>query len=344
MGFSLTDEKKDKFVAFWQRNGKTCPCIGFQIAGSGVRPPVSDYRSADAAGSEPSPIDIEALSRWCEGKHAESAAIAQDAVWTASPPPQIRWLERMIAPEGELPWVDSYNTVLAQLVAAADGRYPVATASFSGIVDLMVALVGSATLQELKTRSPQKVADLGGKLSTWAARIMGGALARPPEVDGGTFLGDLHLWAPGRSYRYQERQAHLFSAEEYRNLVLPSIRSFLRRFDYTVYYVRHDSLHLLDEILPVPEIDACELFVGPQEPAFDDLLPVLRRIQEHGKSLIVRGMIVKEDFERARDELSWKGVYLLLTKETLSEARFWASYLASHSLNAEANAYGEAGL
>ncbi len=344
MSFSLTEEKKDKFAAFWERSGKACPCIGFQIAGSGIRPPLGDYRSADAPGSESSLIDIEALIRWCEEKYGESAAIAQDAVWTASPPQQIRWLERMVAPEGELPWVNGYNRVLAQLVAAADGRYPVASASFSGIVDLMVELVGTDTLQELKTKSPQKLADLGENLSAWAARIMGGPMASPPEEDGGTFLGDLHLWAPGRSYRYQERQAQLFSAEEYRTMVLPSIRSFLRRFDYTVYYVRHDSLHLLDEILPVPEIDACELFVGPHEPAFDDLLPVLRRIQEQGKSLIVRGMIVKEDFERARDELSWKGVYLLLTKETLSEARFWASYLASHSLNAEANAYGEAGL
>lgn len=336
MDVSLSDTQQERFAAFWNRNSDRCPCVGVQVSASGIRAPL-----CGAALPEPWLLDIETLRPWYEAKYAEWTEIEQDAVWTAAPPPQFRWLEGMLAPHGEIAepgssdrnrWLKSYRKIRGRLGEISGGRFPVADTTFSGIVDLIVHAAGNPGIEAMKSSSPGRIADLARLAADRVSGLFDGPLA--DGAGSGRFLSGLHLWAPGTVYRYQERSGQLLSAAEYRELVLPSVKSFIGRFDHVVFYARRNVLHLLEVLLPLSEIDAYEIFVGPQEPSFADLLPLIRRIQDSGKSVVVRGMVVQEDVERAREELHWRGIYLLLTKETLGEARFWASHLVNRGPDA----------
>lgn len=335
MGFSLSEPQRERYLAFWDRGLSCSPCVGFRVTESGITPPVPN-----SASTCPWLIRPGSLDEWYEAKYVESARIVQDTVWTAAPPAQIRWTDGMtdgclvrgttsFEPDSE--WYGAYSGILSHLTDRANERYPVGNVSLHGITDVLQRTLGSTGLRQLLERDPERFTALASRSGSCLDHAWSALESCVPEVDGGSFIAPLDLWAPGRAFRYQELHADLLSAREYQDHVLPSVARLLRGFARTIFFVPFTGFHILDQVLKLPEVGAIEVYIEPDAPVFSDLIPVLRTIQEHGKSLIVRGMVTQEDFECAGGELSWRGVYLLLTKETLGEALFWASYLVQHS-------------
>lgn len=329
MSFSVRHETSERFSAFWNRREGESPCLGLQVASSGlVAPP------GTGGASHPQQIDVARFLQWHEQKSLESKSLVQDAVWTASPPETVPWAEGMLLHEnGSTPvglveddrWTRSYVAILQALTSTSRDRFPVSNATFAGITDLLCRLLGASGVLAAKRVSPRRIVQLSDSLAAGLDRLVG--LIDRVGSTKDVFLGGLHLWVPGSGYRYREGRAELFSPEEYGELVLPSVRRFLARFDHVVASLGRTAFHLLDLYLTVPEIDAVELAVGTQKPGFSGLLPLVRRIQDQGKALVIRGSMTEEDLEKAHAELAWNGVYLLLTEETLEEARFWSSYI-----------------
>ncbi|HNS48876.1 MAG TPA: hypothetical protein PKM61_05045 [bacterium] len=119
------------------------------------------------------------------------------------------------------------------------------------------------------------------------------------------------LWAPGRTYACQSDFSAMISPELFRELVVPEIEFLGGYLDYIVWHLDGpEMIKHLDILLDLPQIKAIQWVHGSGHPSVSHWLPLLKRIQAKGKSLVLSCTYGAEEKDILVRELDPVGLYI----------------------------------
>ncbi len=186
------------------------------------------------------------------------------------------------------PWVQRALGLARQLVARSGGRYAVTPGLIEGPSDICAALRGITQLAEDIYAHPDEVRRLAAiGAEAWSA-YTAAMHAIVPLYDGGT-VTQWNVWAPGRAAAFQEDFCTVISPRQYREFFKPLDRELARRVDVFWVHVHAGEIHLVDELLTMDEVRGVQIVNdGVASPPLQKVLPVMQRVQQRGRCLIVR--------------------------------------------------------
>ena len=110
---------------------------------------------------------------------------------------------------------------------------------------------------------------------------------------------------------------------------MPLDRELARSVDVAWMHVHAGALHLVDELLTADEIRGIQIvYDGLVSPPLSKTLPVMQRVQQSGKCLILR-KYSPEDLERVLPHLSPRRLALDIYFSTVSQASRWIRRLTA---------------
>jgi len=175
-----------------------------------------------------------------------------------------------------------------QLVARSGGRYAVTPGLIEGPSDICAALRGVTPLAEDIYAHPDEVRRLAAiGAEAWSAYLTA-MHAIVPLYDGGT-VTQWNVWAPGRAAAFQEDLCTVLSPRQYREFFKPLDRELARQVEVFWVHVHAGEIHLVDELLTMDEVRGVQIVNdGVASPPLQRVLPVMQRVQQRGRCLILR--------------------------------------------------------
>lgn len=278
----------------------------------------------DDGGLDPADLKVEAFVAECERRHQASETTGGDAVYVAYPWAGLPWMGGMIglqvrfeggyawsvkyegdwrayAPE-HIPWDNGWqgkiNELTRETVTAADGHYPVGPCHLHGPVDVAAAMIGAEQLALAVYDAPQELHRLLDTITDAWLKVVDGQYAIVPKYDGGYWNGNQPLWTPGRNMFVPADAVSMFSPDTVEEFVTPRLRRITEHLDYCIAHTHSTYLHAIDSVLAIEGFQAIQVGMDTNGPALEEVLPVMRRIQE-SRALIVA--VCQEDpMEAAR--------------------------------------------
>jgi len=128
--------------------------------------------------------------------------------------------------------------------------------------------------------------------------------------DGGSSVGWLGTWAPGRLGQLQCDLSVMISPALFDEIIMYELETQARWLDFSLYHLDgQQQVRHLDSILSIKELDAIQWTNVAGQPEVTHFIPELKRIQKAGKGLILH--VHPEEIQILMDELSSRGLYLL---------------------------------
>jgi hypothetical protein len=347
--FGNDPRKIERYRAFWNRGAAKRPLVGFTLVGwfpLGEFPGVT--RSWGRAAYltpemiEPAAFIDDFLRILREGETLDDdilrgASPGQTAlVWLANAlgckvrilPENIMAEERRLSWDEALkvrldrdnPWFRKYLEFADLLVATAAGRFPIGHAAEIGPTDLHAVLRSHTDAIMDLVDEPEKAAELLAKLGDIFREFTEALWSRVPRFHGGCFDAQYSLWSPGDIVRLQEDAIAAYSPDLYRKFVQPVDRKLAGHFASSFMHLHSTSLAFLDAVLEIDEIKCVEMnndAIGG--PTVADLAPHLRKIQDAGKPLLVRGSFTPEEMRLLMDTLEPRGLMFDILVKSLKE-------------------------
>ena len=203
-------------------------------------------------------------------------------------------------------WWQKTLAIISYACQRSQGEYIVSFTDLGGISDILSHLCGPDKLclylleyPEIVRRSLEWVADLWFELYEEQYEII-------KNYQDGT-CGWLNVWAPGKSYPLQEDFSCMISERMFRDFLLPHIKRQTNFLDFSIYHLDGPgAIQHLDALLELPRLHAIQWVPGAGAPPMPEWLPLLRRIQEAGKGLVLD--VPPQDVEALFRELDWRGL------------------------------------
>jgi hypothetical protein len=221
-------------------------------------------------------------------------------------------------------WLQKSLDCLRTATDHAQGRYPVSVGHLRGPTDILFAALGAQPFLLACCDDPDQVRHLAA-LATRAWRVAACTQqAVIPTYHGGYVLRWFGLWAPGPAAWLQDDASGMLSPDFYRDLFLAAIGQALV-FPYSVMHLHSTSLHIVDLLLDAPGLRAININMDPAGVSLDRAMPVLQRIQQHGKGLILSRDLYQnftlDEFDDIVDVLSPRGLCVWLDAHSIEEAQ-----------------------
>jgi hypothetical protein len=222
-------------------------------------------------------------------------------------------------------WLQTSIDFLRAAARHAGGRYPVCVGHLRGPTDILFAMLGSESFFLAFYDQPEKIQVLAHRAASAWVNAAKAQLNAVPRFHSGFVLRWFGLWAPAPTVWYQEDASTMISRDFYQELFLPSTRSALI-FPYSVFHLHSPSLHIVDLILEadLPNLKAFNINMDPTGISIDKAIPVLQRIQKHGKALILSKDLYENftvrEYEEILKALSPRGLCVWLDGKTIEEA------------------------
>ena len=219
-------------------------------------------------------------------------------------------------------WVQRALGLARQLVDRSEGRYAVIPGLLEGPSDICANLRSPTALAADLYEHPDQVrrlAETGAEAWEAHARSLFDII---PLVDGGSAT-QWSLWTPGRGASLQEDFCTVVSPRQFREFFLPLDRELAKLADIAWMHIHAGALHLVDEALTADEIRGIQIvYDGQVSPPLAETIPVMQRVQERGRCLIVR-KYSPEDLEQILPHLSPERLALDVYFSSESEVRGW---------------------
>ncbi len=219
-------------------------------------------------------------------------------------------------------WVQRAQSLARQLVNRSGGRYAVIPGLLEGPSDICANLRSPTKLAADLYEHPDQVrrlAEIGAAAWEAHARALFDII---PLLDGGSTT-QWSLWTPGRGAALQEDFCTVISPRQFREFFLPHDRELAKLADVTWMHIHAGSMHMVDEALTVDEIRGIQIvYDGLVSPPLSETIPVMQRVQERGRCLIVR-KYTPEDLELILPHLSPRRLALDVYFASVSEAELW---------------------
>ena len=217
------------------------------------------------------------------------------------------------------PWWHKYLDFALTLVKLSNGRFPIGHGSEIGPTDLHAVLRGhTQSIMDLMV-DPVATKEIVWRLGEVFRDIAKEYWKHIPLFEGGYFDCQYHIWSPGSIIRLQEDATAVYSPTLYRELILDVDRMIAQSFDNTFIHLHPTSMFLLDAMLEIEEIRGFEINHEDVGPSLTEMIPYFRQVQDHGRSLMVRGSFTSDELLMLADELSAAGLYIQILTKDLAE-------------------------
>jgi hypothetical protein len=205
-----------------------------------------------------------------------------------------------------------WETALAwnrRLATQAPGRFVAGIVDLGMGVDLLASLRGADGLCFDLLDHPELVTDLLRHLrELWFRTYATLYHALPPGNGSNCWL---NAWSSGRTYPLQIDFSCMVSVEMYRELFLEDLQAYCAWLDDAVYHLDGPgAIKHLDALLEIPCLKAIQWTAGAGQPAMPHWIPMLRRIQDAGKGVVIH--IAPEDLPAIMAGLRPTGVCVSL--------------------------------
>ena len=136
---------------------------------------------------------------------------------------------------------------------------------------------------------------------------------------GGHIVG-FGTWAPGKHHYMQCDMAAMFSADMFKEFIIPELTQQTQFLDYNLYHLDgQEQVRHLDHLLDLDGLMAIQWQDVACQPRVSEQIPVLKRIQNAGKRLLLYPE--PDEVETIMKELSSKGLYLKVKASSVKEAK-----------------------
>ena len=257
---------------------------------------------------------------WMEGILGCKLQRSGQSVWAVERMASWEELSDLALSEESL-WYKKYLEFVRELTEGAGGEYPVGLPILRGPGDVMGALRGHTEAIIGLMEDPAESAALADRAADTLIRLVKAHHAAASPFRGGHFIEAYALWAPGPLVRMQEDATAVYSPDLYRNIVLEADRKIARAFPYSLIHLHSSSLFLLDEFLSIKEIGVYQVNRDVGEMDLAQLIPFLKRIQENGRRIFLRGPLDRDDFKLVARNLSPTGLMVQSVVGSTEEAR-----------------------
>jgi len=137
--------------------------------------------------------------------------------------------------------------------------------------------------------------------------------------EGGSCITWLGTWAPGKHAQMQCDLSAMISPAAYNRFIMPELNAQSEWMDYPLYHLDGiEQIRHLDAILSLDKLKVIQWTCVEGQPSPLQYISVLKRIQEAGKCLLI--WVKPEELEPIMEQLSSKGLYLLLNTNSEDEA------------------------
>ena len=212
---------------------------------------------------------------------------------------------------------------------AGAGKWLTSITDIGGVADLMANLVGTDTLLFALHENPQGVLRARDRLLRHWFEVYDACcdIVRPHQEGTTPWLG---VWSPGKCYSSQCDFSAMISPEMFRRFFLPDLRAQFAFLTHSVYHLDGpDAVVHLDALLELGDLHAIQWVPGDGAPPPIEWVPLLRKVQERGKSLVFG--IAAKDVPRALGELRPEGLLMQTWCRSEEEGRDLLRYVETHS-------------
>ena len=198
------------------------------------------------------------------------------------------------------PWLDALIRFTQDLVAFADGRFPVCPPLLRGPGDAACAMLGGTNFVTEMLDEPENMKRLlahCGEVRIEVLRRLAGVI---PDWKGTHAAGGYpsKLWCRRPVAYHQEDCAALLSPNLFREFILPEARRACTATDVNFIHLHSACLYPVDILLEDRCFDVLEINIdlAGAGPAVPDLIPTLQKIQAAGMPLLLWGECSPDDW------------------------------------------------
>ena len=148
--------------------------------------------------------------------------------------------------------------------------------------------------------------------------------------EGGTCVGWLNTWAPGRHAQIQCDLSVMISPSIFEEFVLEELELACQTMDYSLYHFDGiEQLRHLDMLLAIKKLDMIQWTSVVGQPPPTEYIPALKKIQAAGKCLLIH--TTPNNVKPLLSNLSPKGLYFVTETDTEENACDLIKMVESHS-------------
>ena len=191
------------------------------------------------------------------------------------------------------------------------GRFLVSMPDTCGNLDALAHMRGNENLLLDLYDAPEWIERTLPAIQQAWERVISAVYEAVRDVnDGGSCVGWLNTWAPGLHAQMQCDFSVMISPQDYARFVMPELRAQCARLDYALYHLDGmEQTRFLDLLLAQPDLRAIQWTWVEGQPSPVEFLPVLRRIQQAGKGLVLPGCALR-DLPELLEGLSARGLLI----------------------------------
>jgi hypothetical protein len=205
-------------------------------------------------------------------------------------------------------WWQKTKEITKKASEASRGRFMVGVTDLSGTADIIAHLRGTEQLCTDLIDYPEKILEARDEiLKAWFYCI--DELYTITQTCQEGSIDWMGLWAPKLHHSLQCDFSAMLSPRMFEEFFISEIQAQCRKLPYSMFHLDGpDCLRHLDLLLDIPELDAIQWEPGAGQPGPSNWIPVLKKIQERGKSVQVNASY--EEVETLLENLSPKGLYI----------------------------------
>lgn len=216
-------------------------------------------------------------------------------------------------------------------VEDSKGDYMVSMPDSTGNMDALSHLFGPEFMMEEMLDNADEVSGALKKIECAYETVMRGVYERVKvNNEGGSCVGWLSTWAPGMHAQMQSDMSVMISNRMFETFVMPELKAQCDLLDYPLYHFDGmEQIRHLDSLLSLEKLRCIQWTQVDGQPSCLHFIPELRRIQQAGKNLVI--LIRPEQAEPLLDALSSRGLYLVTTVDSVTEAEEFIKNVSKHT-------------
>jgi len=224
-------------------------------------------------------------------------------------------------------WFSKFGELLDYLSDHFEDHFPVGQSILRGPLDLAAAVFGDENMIYLLYDHPlimKRFFDIATDVFLGFIDVLH---ERTPPFANGNVMGSYYIWTPGTCVRHQEDAMALLSPGLYREFVHPLDCRIVSAADYSLFHMHSTGLHLLDVLL---ENEGLTILQVSKDQGVDlkSILPGLKKIQDGGKCLVLKGRLNSDDIRIIKSSLDFRGLCIQAVVLEQKEADdFYAEFL-----------------
>jgi len=215
------------------------------------------------------------------------------------------------------------------MVAAANGRYPIAVPQMRGPLDALAAMRTPEQMCIDFVECPQDVSDVLDELTDLWIGIGQAVLDAIPPFHGG-YCARMNMWAPGPAITLQNDVSTLLSPQTYNEYVLPCDEKIVRHFPFTEFHAHSSEHHQVENLLTLERLTAIEFTLEHTlgGPPLETTLPIAERVLD-SKPLLLASLDI-ETAETCIRQLPHEGLCVMIALSAHEIPRQLDSWLMKH--------------